>query len=75
MISAATAPDGASVDAQLLEAGCEDNVAGVDGELGVARKMGEADLAGTAMAGLSGIAVGDPDLGSGAVGATGCPRS
>src|ERR1700757_1348059 len=50
---------------QLVKARSEAGVSGVDGVLGVAQQVGEAQLALVSMPGLSGIAVGNPDIGLG----------
>src|ERR1700739_2478913 len=50
---------------QLVKARSEAGVSGVDGVLGVAQQVGEAQLALVSMPGLSGIPVGNPDIGLG----------
>ena len=51
---------------ERLEAGRKDRVAGVDGVLGVADQMGEAELMRGCMLALGREAVGDPHVGPGA---------
>ncbi|MDB5393513.1 MAG: hypothetical protein JWM91_1019 [Rhodospirillales bacterium] len=64
---ASPSTDGDGAQQQALEVGGETGIAFIDGVLGVAQQMGEADLALGAMAVLAAIAVGAPDLGRGAL--------
>ena len=61
----AAAADGAGPLQQVLQAGREGDVAGVDGVLGVADEMGEADLmVAFGPAHLGAVAIGDPEVGT-----------
>src|SRR5712692_11787846 len=57
--------DGGGAAQELLEARSKAGVAGVDGVLGIAQQMGQAQLALLSVPGLCGITVGNPHIGLG----------